>query len=98
MKVIEGTFLSKQQVHYKSKQRSKSMEEWTKSWQFEQKKVDLNDLNKINTFEQNKSQQFGWENFDIIQQLNIKQQEKITNKQGKNKAKLLQVIFFKALD
>jgi hypothetical protein len=43
----------------------------------------LNDLNKINTFEQNKSQQFGWENFDIIQQLNMKQQEKTTSKQGK---------------
>lgn len=54
----EGTSWSKQ-VHYKSKQRSKSKEEWTKSWQFEQKKVDLSDLNKINTFEQNKSQQFG---------------------------------------
>jgi len=48
--MIEGTSWSKQ-VHYKSKQRSKSMEEWTKSWQFEQKKVDLNDLNKITTFE-----------------------------------------------
>jgi len=27
VEMIEGTFLSKQQVHYKSKQRSKSIEE-----------------------------------------------------------------------
>jgi hypothetical protein len=82
--MIEGTSWSKQQVHYKSKQRSKRMEEWIKI---------LTIWTKEGWFEWSKQNRYIWtkqistiwgkEKLDMIQQLNMKEQEKTTSKQGK---------------